>query len=206
MTNSVINSARNLIERANQESNDNMESKVQFVISELNSMGATPEYINNVIRRLSSFNDDRSLSEAIDRELYKASQFALMEDDEEDATGKGSEDATGKGVKFARPVKTKGNAKKSLDDKQKNRGAKLEHLAALFSGENLTDSFKRKAEAVFEAFRGSRWAYRRRPNPERPPPGGRAEGRRGSAPQPVPRPWRRRLFSTPRSPGKSPIP
>jgi hypothetical protein len=151
MANSVINSARNLIERANIESGNHMNTRVQSVITELTNMGATPDYINSVVRRLSNFNDEASLTEAIGRELYKASQFALVEEDEEDATGKGSEDAEGKGVKFARPVKTKGNAKKSLKDKQNNRGAKLEHLNALFSGENLTDSFKRKAEAVFEA-------------------------------------------------------
>jgi hypothetical protein len=151
MANSVINSARNLVERANRESGNRMNTRVQSVITELTNMGATPDYINSVVRRLSNFNDEASLTEAIGRELYKASQFALVEEDEEDATGKGSEDAEGKGVKFARPVKTKGNAKKSLKDKQNNRGAKLEHLNALFSGENLTDSFKRKAEAVFEA-------------------------------------------------------
>jgi len=149
MANSVINSARNLVERANRETNS--DSMVHQVISELTDMGATPEYINGVIQRLASFETEDSLSEAIGRELYKASQFSLMEDDEEDATGKGSQDADGKGVKFARPVKTKGNAKKSLDDKAKNKGAKLEHLQALFSGEQLTDSFKRKAAAIFEA-------------------------------------------------------
>lgn len=151
MANSVINSARNLVERANRESGNRMNTRVQSVITELTNMGATPDYINSVVRRLSNFNDEASLTEAIGRELYKASQFALVEEDEEDATGKGSEDAQGKGVKFARPVKTKGNAKKTLKDKQNNRGAKLEHLNALFSGENLTNSFKRKAEAVFEA-------------------------------------------------------
>ena len=96
-------------------------------------------------------NDEADLSEAIDRELYKASQFSIMEDDDEDATGKGSEDATGKGAKFARPVKTKGDAKKSLLDKSKNKGAKFEHLEALFSGEDLTYDFKEKASAIFEA-------------------------------------------------------
>lgn len=156
MANSVINSARNLIERANRESRTNLGSEVQSVISELSEMGATPEYINGVMHRLASFEDDASLSEAISRELYKASQFSLMEDDEEDATGKGSETADGKGVKFARPVKTKGDAKKSLEDKKKNKDAKLEHLEALFSGEELTDSFKRKAAAIFEAAVNSR--------------------------------------------------
>jgi len=156
MANSVINSARNLVERANRETRTNLGREVQSVISELSEMGATPEYINGVMHRLASFEDDASLSEAIGRELYKASQFSLMEDDEEDATGKGSETADGKGVKFARPVKTKGNAKKSLQDKQKNKGAKLEHLQALFSGEELTDSFKRKAAAIFEAAVNSR--------------------------------------------------
>ena len=151
MANSVINSARNLVERANRQSRIDLGSRVQSVISELTDMGATPEYINGVMHRLASFETEDSLSEAIGRELYKASQFALMEDDEEDATGKGSETADGKGVKFARPHKTKGSAAGSLKDKQKNKGAKLEHLQALFSGEELTDSFKQKAAAIFEA-------------------------------------------------------
>ena len=158
MANSVINSARNLVERANRETNS--DSMVHQVISELTDMGATPQYINGVIQRLASFETEDSLSEAIGRELYKASQFSLMEDDEEDATGKGSQDADGKGVKFARPHKT-GNAAATLKDKKKGKklkeygmkeyASKMEHLEALFSGEELTDSFKRKAASIFEA-------------------------------------------------------
>tara|TARA_R110000824_G_scaffold319366_1_gene506467 strand:+ start:80 stop:1207 length:1128 start_codon:yes stop_codon:yes gene_type:complete len=153
MTNSVINNARNLLERANKTTAFNTANRVSSVISELNSLGATKTYINGVVRRLASFNDELQLEEAIGRELYKAQQISLISesDDEEDATGKGSEDATGKGAKFARPVKTKGDAKKSLEDKRKGKGAKLEHLEALFSGEELTDAFKRKASAIFEA-------------------------------------------------------
>jgi len=149
--NSVINSARNLVERANRETNVRSGQRVQAVVSELNDMGVSKNYINGVLQRLAQFNDEASLAEAIDRELYKASQFSIMEADEEDATGKGSEDASGKGSLFARPVKTKGDAKKSLKDKSKNKGAKLEHLHALFSGENLTQEFKMKAASIFEA-------------------------------------------------------
>ena len=160
--NSVINSARNLVERANQETNVRSGHAVQSVISELNDMGVSQQYINGVLQRLSQFNDESSLSEAISRELYKASQFSIMEADEEDATGKGSEDADGKGSIFARPVKTKGNAAATLKDKKKgkklkeyggmkNEYAKMEHLEALFSGENLTAAFKQKAASIFEA-------------------------------------------------------
>jgi len=157
MTNSVINNARHLLERADKTAEINTANRVSSVISELNSLGATETYINGVVQRLASFNNETQLEEAINRELYKAQQISLiMEDDEEDATGKGSEDATGKGAKFARPVKTKGDAKKSLEDKKKGNGAKLEHLEALFSGEELTDSFKRKAAAIFEAAVNSR--------------------------------------------------
>ncbi len=152
MANSVINDARTLIERADNQTDSNIGNRINSVISELRNMGATDEYISDAFHRLSSFGtNEAELAEACNRELYRASNINLMEDDDEDATGKGSEDADGKGVKFARPVKTKGNAKKSLEDKSKGKGAKLEHLEALFHGEDLTDSFKAKAAAIFEA-------------------------------------------------------
>ena len=152
MANSVINDARTLLERADKQTEFNIGNRINSVISELRNMGATESYISDAAQRLYSFgNNEAELAEACNRELYKASNINLMEDDDEDATGKGSEDADGKGVKYARPVKTKGNAKKSLEDKMKGRGAKLEHLEALFHGEDLTDSFKAKAAAIFEA-------------------------------------------------------
>lgn len=155
--NSVINSARNLMERANKESNSTSADRVDSVIQELNSIGVSSEYINGVLTRLSSFDNDSDLAEAIDRELYKAAQFSLMEDDDEDATGKGSEDASGKGAIFARPVAKKGAAstlkgKKAKKEKELEASYnKMEHLEALFSGENLTASFKQKATSIFEA-------------------------------------------------------
>lgn len=226
--NSVINSARNLMERAQQESAKRSDGRVDLVISELNSMGVSDQYIGGVLERLSVFDNESDLAEAIDRELYKAAQFALMEDDEEDATGKGSEDASGKGAVFARPVAKqdaastlKGKKKKKMemahegyhedahasmedpDDEKKrikmmaaymkeygggmkeyhhegkkkkmnagyhkemahggkkkmnaghmmNAGhsMKMEHLDALFSGEDLTPEFKAKTAAIFEA-------------------------------------------------------
>ena len=151
MTNSIINSARTLLERANASEDAQANATLSNTLSELKNLGASPAYINGVAQRLSSFSTQDGLEEAANREIYKASQFALMEDDEEDATGKGSEDAQGKGVKFARPAKTKGDAKKSLKDKAAGKDSKMEHLEALFSGEELTDSFKRKAAAIFEA-------------------------------------------------------
>lgn len=166
--NSVINSARNLMERANNESNNTSAARVDSFIQELNSIGVSSQYIDGVLTRLSSFDNDSDLAEAIDRELYKAAQFSLMEDDDEDATGKGSEDASGKGSIFARPVAKKGaestlKGKKSKKEKMmneygamKNEYAKMEHLEALFSGENLTASFKQKAASIFEAAVNSR--------------------------------------------------
>ncbi len=155
--NSVINSARNLVERANNEETARSGQRVQSVISELTNMGVSQDYISGVLQRLAQFDTESDLSEAIDRELYKATQFSIMEDDEEDATGKGSEDASGKGSIFARPV-----AKKSAESTLKGKKAKkekelqasynkMEHLEALFSGENLTASFKQKAASIFEA-------------------------------------------------------
>tara|TARA_X000001382_G_scaffold10_3_gene37 strand:+ start:706 stop:1845 length:1140 start_codon:yes stop_codon:yes gene_type:complete len=157
------------MERANNESNSRSAGRVDSVIQELNSIGVSSEYINGVLTRLSSFDNDSDLAEAIDRELYKAAQFSLMEDDDEDATGKGSEDASGKGSIFARPVAKKGaestlKGKKSKKEKMvneyggsmKNEYAKMEHLEALFSGENLTASFKQKAASIFEAAVNSR--------------------------------------------------
>jgi len=155
--NSVINSARNLVERANNEETARSGQRVQSVISELTNMGVSQDYISGVLQRLAEFDTESDLSEAIDRELYKATQFSIMEDDEEDATGKGSEDASGKGSIFARPV-----AKKSAESTLKGKKAKkekelqasynkMEHLEALFSGENLTASFKQKAASIFEA-------------------------------------------------------
>ena len=167
--NSVINSARNLVERANNEETARSGQRVQSVISELTNMGVSQDYISGVLQRLSQFDTESDLSEAIDRELYKATQFSIMEDDDEDATGKGSEDASGKGSIFARPVAKKGaestlKGKKSKKEKMmneyggsmKNEYAKMEHLEALFSGENLTASFKEKAASIFEAAVNSR--------------------------------------------------
>ena len=155
--NSVINSARNLVERANNEETARSGQRVQSVISELTNMGVSQDYISGVLQRLAQFDTESDLSEAIGRELYKATQFSIMEDDDEDATGKGSEDASGKGAIFARPV-----AKKSAESTLKGKKAKkekelqasynkMEHLEALFSGENLTSSFKQKASSIFEA-------------------------------------------------------
>ena len=155
--NSVINSARNLVERANNEETARSGQRVQSVISELTNMGVSQDYISGVLQRLAQFDTDSDLSEAIDRELYKATQFSIMEDDEEDATGKGSEDASGKGSIFARPV-VKKNAASTLKGKKAKKEKelqasynKMEHLEALFSGENLTSSFKQKAASIFEA-------------------------------------------------------
>ena len=162
--NSVINSARNLVERANNEETARSGQRVQSVISELTNMGVSQNYISGVLQRLAQFDTESDLSEAIGRELYKATQFSIMEDDDEDATGKGSEDASGKGAIFARPVAKKGaestlKGKKAKKEKMmneyggsmKNEYAKMEHLEALFSGENLTSSFKQKAASIFEA-------------------------------------------------------
>ena len=143
MGNSTLNSARELLERTNTtETSRIINEKVNKVTTSLVRMGVSDNYIHSVLERLSTFNNAHELDEAINRELYKASQFSLFEGDEEDSQGKGSEDAEGKGAKFARPVKTKGDAKKTLKDKQKGKEEKMEHLEALFSGEELTDAFK----------------------------------------------------------------
>ena len=155
--NSVINSARNLVERANNEETARSGQRVQSVISELTNMGVSQDYISGVLQRLAQFDTESDLSEAIGRELYKATQFSIMEDDDEDATGKGSEDASGKGAIFARPVAKKSAAstlkgKKAKKEKELQASYnKMEHLEALFSGENLTSSFKQKAASIFEA-------------------------------------------------------
>ena len=155
--NSVINSARNLVERANNEETARSGQRVQSVISELTNMGVSQDYISGVLQRLAQFDTESDLSEAIGRELYKATQFSIMEDDDEDATGKGSEDASGKGAIFARPVAKKGaestlKGKKAKKEKELQASYnKMEHLEALFSGENLTSSFKQKASSIFEA-------------------------------------------------------
>ena len=49
MTNSVINSARNIVERANRDSSDRSSSRVHGVVSELQEMGATEDYISDVL-------------------------------------------------------------------------------------------------------------------------------------------------------------
>jgi len=155
MGNSIINSATKLMETAETSGLKNRISEsINDVAEFLNSSGASQEYIQEVFNRLSFAEGEQELEEAIQREVAKVSMINLREEDEEDALGKGSKDAKGKGGQFAKPVKTKGDAKKSLEDKKKGRT--VEHLEALFSGEELTDSFKRKAAAIFEAAVNSR--------------------------------------------------
>lgn len=149
MGNSIINSAFDLMETAETTGLKNrITESIGDVAEFLNSIGASEEYIQEVFGRLSNVEDEQELQESIQREVAKISMM-LREDDEEDALGKSSKDAKGKGSKFAKPVKTKGDAKKSLEDKKKGRT--VEHLEALFSGEELSDSFKNKAAAIFEA-------------------------------------------------------
>jgi len=152
MGNSTLNSARKLLNRTQYDTSSRINEKVNKVVTALVKMGVSENYVRGVLERISNFDNEQALDEAIDREMYKVQQLLIIEGgDVEDAMGKSDEDAEGKGSKFAKPVKTKGDAKKTLDDKAKNKGPKLEHLEALFSGEELTPAFKRKAAAIFEA-------------------------------------------------------
>jgi len=155
MSNSTINTARQILERSDTtETKNRVDEKVNWFTSALNEMGLTSEYTNDALDRISTVENESELDEAIQREMVKAelivgaSSNITEDDDEEDAEGKGSKDAEGKGVVLNKPVKT-GDAKKTLDDKKKGRT--VEHLEALFSGEDLTDSFKRKTASIFEA-------------------------------------------------------
>jgi hypothetical protein len=150
MGNSIINSAKNLLERTDtKELSSRISEKIGDFATTLNSMGVTTEYTNGVFERISHADNEEELDEAIGREYAKIEMLTLREEDEEDALGKGTEDAEGKGAKYAKPVKTKGNAKRTLDDKKKGRTN--EHLDALFSGEDLSNSFKQRAADIFEA-------------------------------------------------------
>ena len=152
MSNSIINSAKDILESAETTGLKNrIGQQINDVATILENIGASQEYIDGAFSRLGSVEDEKELSEAIQREITKANMLSLQEsgEDEEDALGKGPKDALGKGAKFNKPVKTKGNAKKSLEDKKKGRT--VEHLEALFSGEDLTQEFKDKAAAIFEA-------------------------------------------------------
>jgi len=155
MSNSTINTARSILERSDTvETKNRINEKINWFANVLNEMGLTPEYIDDALNRVSYANDEVELDEALEREKLKADIVTGKEgEDEEDAEGKGSHTADGKSVKFNKPVDT-GNARKTLDDKK--RGKTVEHLEALFSGENLTDSFKRKAASIFEAAVNSR--------------------------------------------------
>lgn len=149
MSNSALNTARQILERSEtKETKSRVDEKVNWLASTLNEMGLTSEYTNDALDRISIAETEEELDEAIQREVVKAELIINESDDEEDAEGKGSKDADGKGVILNKPVKT-GDAKKTLDDKKKGRT--VEHLEALFSGEDLTDSFKRKAASIFEA-------------------------------------------------------
>ena len=150
MGNSILNSGQNLIETAETTGlKDRITESINEVANFLSNSGVSQEYVQNVFSRLSQVENEQELHESIQREVAKVSMININEDDEEDALGRTSKDADGKSSKYAKPVKTKGDAKKSLEDKKKGRT--VEHLAALFSGEELTDSFKRKASAIFEA-------------------------------------------------------
>ena len=146
MGNSIINSAKSLLERTDtKELNGRISEKIGEFASVLNSMGVTKDYTNDVFERLAHADSE---DEAMNRELTKINMMSIQEEDEEDALGKGAEDAEGKGAKYAKPVKT-GDAKKTLEDKKKGRTN--EHLDALFSGEDLSNSFKQRAADIFEA-------------------------------------------------------
>jgi len=155
MSNSTINTARSILERSDTvETKNRINEKINWFASVLGTMGLTSEYISDALNRVSYADDEVELDEALHREKLKAEIVTGKEgEDEEDGEGKGSHTADGKSVKFAHPVNT-GNAKKTLEDKKK--GKTVEHLEALFSGENLTDSFKRKAASIFEAAVNSR--------------------------------------------------
>jgi len=149
MGNSIINSAESLLERTDtEELSSRISEKINEFTSVLESMGVSSEYSQGAFDRISNADDENELDEAITRELAKLEMIALKEEDEEDALGKGPQDAEGKGAKYAKPVKT-GDAKKTLDDKKKGRTN--EHLDALFSGEDLSASFKQRASDIFEA-------------------------------------------------------
>jgi len=155
MSNSTINTARSILERSDTvETKNRINEKINWFTNVLGGMGLTSEYISDALDRVSYADNEEELDEALHREKLKADIVTGKEgDDEEDGEGKGSHTADGKTVAFAKPVNT-GNAKATLDDKK--RGRTVEHLQALFSGENLTDSFKRKAASIFEAAVNSR--------------------------------------------------
>ena len=150
MGNSIINSAKDLLERVDTtELSRTVQATIRNVAETLDRAGVSQEYIHQVYERLSGVDSESELNEAVNREYAKLSMINIGEEEEKDALGKGSYDESGKGAKSADAVKTKGDAKKTLKDKQK--GKTVEHLQALFSGENLTNSFKQKAATIFEA-------------------------------------------------------
>ena len=159
MSNSSLNTGKRLIERSETvETKRIIDEKIDWFASTLNGMGLTDRYIREALGRISYATDEVELDEALVREQVKAEMVVNKKkktgkEAEETGDGKSSEDAEGKGPILNTPVDT-GNARATLDDKK--RGKTMEHLEALFSGEELTDSFRRKAAAIFEAAVNSR--------------------------------------------------
>lgn len=159
MSNSSLNTGRSIIERSETvETKRKIDEKINWLSSTLVDMGLTNGYIQEALSRISYANNEVELEEAIVREQVKAEMIVNKKnktgkDAEETGDGKSSQDAEGKGPVLNTPVDT-GNAKATLDNKKK--GKTMEHLEALFSGEDLTDSFRRKAAAIFEAAVNSR--------------------------------------------------
>lgn len=155
MSHSILNSARSLLNKANTIEVKNLNESVASFAHTLRSQGASKEYVNAALKRISFANNQSQLNEAIDREVLKLKTATyIREDESEDLEGKGAEDAEGKSEKLNRPVGT-GDAeetlKKKQNDEEQDQKEIAEHLSALFSGEDLSPAFKNKAAAIFEA-------------------------------------------------------